>query len=280
MPAFLVQYPSRGGLTLPEGANSFVVFASNAANARAMVAGHFTGDQNALILSADMAVTEVVVADEDEMSGYTLVINQIGAAAGDYGQIVTPADTHFAIGSVAINDGGTATYVVDEILGALGGTVTETGREATFRVTSVNTGVIDGIELVDPGDYLVLPSLTANAVTGGGGTVALMDLTAAAKGSWFDLAGRAVTLLNLQSDIAGAEVDFSEGGAGTRLFTCSDITDAFGDGTLTFELQKNGSALAQLVSTLVDEGIAGAVLTAAIAAEPFAAAQILAALKT
>lgn len=276
MPAFLVQYPSRVGLTLPEGANSFVVFASNAANAKSMVAGHFSGDQNALILSADMIANEVVVAGEDDMSGYSLLINQIGAAAGDYSQLVNPADTHFAIGSVAIDDGGSATYVVDEILDAAGGTLTATGREATFRVTSVNTGVIDGIELVDPGDYLVLPTLLANPVVGGGGSLATMDLTAAAKGSWFDLAGRAVTLLNEQTDIAGALVDFSEGGAGTRLFTCSDITDAFGDGTLTFELRKNGSALAQLVSTLVDGGIAGAVLTAAIPAIPFAAAQVTA----
>jgi hypothetical protein len=208
------------------------------------------------------------------MSGYSLFISQVGAAAGDYSQLVTPADTRNAIGAVAINDGGVATYVVDEILTAAGGTVTATGREATFRVTSVSTGVIDGIELVDPGDYIVAPSLTANAVTGGGGSGALMDLTLAADGSWFDLAGRAVTLLNAQAAIAGASVDFSEGGAGTRLFTCSDVADAFGDGTLTFELRKNGSALPQLVSTLVDEGIAGAVITAAIPADPFASAQV------
>ncbi len=84
MPAFLVEYPDIPGLTLPEGANKFVVFASNAANARSMVAGHFTGDQNAFITSADMTVTEVIAATEAAMTGYNLFIQQIGAAAGDY----------------------------------------------------------------------------------------------------------------------------------------------------------------------------------------------------
>ena len=58
MPAFLVEYPARVGYPLPEGADSFVVFASNVANARAMVAGHFGGDADALISSASMTVTE------------------------------------------------------------------------------------------------------------------------------------------------------------------------------------------------------------------------------
>lgn len=270
MPAFLVELPEVTGLSLPAGANKMVVFAADAANAKAMAAGHFEGDANALWQDASTTATAIVAATEAEMAGYSLFVQQIGAVGGDFVFRAEPDDS-LAIGAVAINDGGVATYIVDDILTAVGGTFQ---RAATFRVTSVNTGVIDGIELVDPGDYSVLPSLTANAVTGGGGSGALMDLTAAAAGSWFQLAGRMVTVLNADTDIAGADVDFSENGSGTRLFTVSDITDAFGDGTLTFEMRKGGVALPQLVSTIVDGGIAGAVLTAAIPADPFAAAQV------
>ena len=272
MPAFLVQYPARTGLTLPEGADSFVVFASNALNARAMVAGHFGGDADVLMQSADMTVTEIVVAGLAEDNGYNMAIRVIGAADTNGNVFVeAKAGESLAIGAVALNDGGVATYVIDEILTAVGGTFQ---RAATFRVITVSTGVILTIELVDPGDYSVLPSLTANAVSGGGGTGALLDLTAALGGSHAQVAGKMVTKINLLTGHTGAAVDLSEGAAGARIFTVSSIGDDFGDGTLTFELTKNGVALPQLVSTLVDEGIAGAVLTAAVPASPLVPARV------
>ena len=274
MPAFLVEYPAHPGLTLPEGADKFVVFASDAANARAMVAGHFGGDANALIQSSDMAVTEVVVGAAAEDTGYDMSIRIVGAA-DPLGNVFVEAKSaeSLAIGAVALNSGGIATYVIDDILTAVGGTFQ---RAATFRVITVSTGVITAIELVDPGDYSVLPSLTANAVTGGGGTTATMDLTAALAGSHAQVAGKLVTKINASANFAGATVDLSEGAAGTRLFTVSSIGDGFGDATLTFEVSKNGVALPQLVSTIVDAGIAGAVLTAAIPASPLAPAQVTA----
>ncbi len=272
MPAFLVQYPARTGFPLPEGANAFVVFATNAANARAMVAGQFGGDANALIQSADMAVTEVVVADAALDSGYDMHMRVVDAADGDGNVFVSvKSGESLAIEGFVIDDQGIATYVLDDILTVIGGTF---NRAATFRVTSLDTGTVDGVELADPGDYTVLPSLVANAVSGGGGTGVLLDLVPALAGSWAQLAGMMVTKINALTGHTGAAVDMSESESGARIFTVSSIGDAFGDGTLTFEVVKNGVALPQLVSTLVDGGIAAAVLTAAIPASPLAAARV------
>lgn len=272
MPAFLVQYPARTGFPLPEGANTFAVFATDAANARAMAAGHFGGDADALMQSADMTVTEIVIAGSAEDAGYNMRVRVIDAADGDGNFFLeTKAGESLAIDGFAIDNQGAATYVLDDILTVIGGTFK---RAATFRVTSLDTGTVDGVELVDPGDYSVMPSLVANAVSGGGGSGVLLDLVPALAGSWAQVAAKMVTEINLLTGHDDAVIDLSENESGTRLFTVSSISDGFGDGTLTFEMVKNGVALPQLVSTLVDGGIAGAVLTAAIPAIPLAAARV------
>lgn len=263
MPAFLVEYPAHPGLTLPEGADKFVVFASNATNARAMVAGHFGGDANALIQSVAMTVTEIVIGALAEDVGYNMRIRVTGAADGD-GNFFAEAKSgeSLAIGeTVVIDDQGVLTYVLDDILTVIGGTFQ---RAATFRVVSLDTGTVDGVELVDPGDYSVLPSLVANAVSGGGGTAVKLDLTVAAAGSWAQVSGKMVTLINALTGHDDADVDFSTSESGVRLFTVSSISDGFGDGDMVFELTKNSVGLPQLISTVVDGGIAAAVLTVAI----------------
>ncbi len=274
MPAFLVQYPARTGFPLPEGADSFVVFATNAANARAMVAGHFGGDADVLLQSADVTVTEIVIADAALDAGYNMRMRTIGAADAN-GNVFVEAKSgeSLAIEGFVIDNQGAATYVLDDILTVIGGTFQ---RAATFRVTSLDTGTVDGVELVDPGDYSVMPSLVANAVSGGGGTGVLLDLVPALVGSWAQVAGKMVTKINALTGHTGAAVDFSELESGVRLFTVSSIGDDFGDGTLTLEVVKNGIALPQLVSTIVHEGISGAVLTAAIPASPLAPARVTA----
>jgi len=262
MTAYLVELPSVGGLTLPEGANKFVVFDTSVANARLAVQAHFGGDADAVIAAAVTTVTEIVAGTD--MAGYEGRVTIIGAAAQVAPLIdITAKGTRIHIGGVTLNDGGTATYVIDDILTAVGGTFT---RAATFRVTTVSTGVITAVELVDPGDYDVAPSLVANAVTGGGGTVALLDMTIAVEGSYEAIVGQLVTELNAHAEIAGADVDLSEGAAGARLLTVAAIADNLGDGTMTFTMSKNKVAYTPLVSTIVHEGIAAAVLTAAVPA--------------
>ena len=82
------------------------------------------------------------------------------------------------VATAAVNAGGTG-YAVDDILTVLGGTSTHV---ATIRVTSVAAGVIDGVRMETGGAYTADPSTTANAVTGGTGTGATMDLTMADTG--------------------------------------------------------------------------------------------------
>ena len=59
MPAFLVEL-SFGARTLIGASDSFVVFALNAADARAAAANHVSGDSDVLWNSAETVVTEIL----------------------------------------------------------------------------------------------------------------------------------------------------------------------------------------------------------------------------
>lgn len=274
MPAYLVELPNVTGLTLPEGANKFVVFAADAANARAAAKGHFDGDANAVFDSA-ATVTEIVAGSA--LSGVNLDITIFGGGAQTGPLKVSAAGTERKhIGGIAINAGGSG-HAQDDILTFTGGTFT---RAATARVITVSTGVITAIEIVDPGDYTVLPTLTAVASTSSGaGTGQTMDLTQALAGSYEALMGEIVTTLNASADIAAAAVDMSEGASGTRLLTLAAAGDGIGDATVVLAFNKNGTAQPSLAGTVTDEGVAGAALTMAIPASPIAIANVVAAVK-
>ena len=285
MPNYLVTLPESqtvGNQTL--GAQSMVIFAADAAGARRAAQGRMDGDGNTQWTSGVATVTELVVGLNLEDAGADLGWSLYCRITGGVSQVVDPTivqvdgktkdqalgilgKTRLHIGAVALNDGGTATYAIDDILTAVGGTFT---RAATFRVITVSTGVITAIELVDPGEYTVLPPvMTANPVSGGGGTVALMDLTAATVNSYESLVAQLIT------DLAGAvdftpSVDFSEGAAGTRLITLGTVGDAMGAAAVELEMRHNGTVETVLLSTIVEEGIDAAVLTVAIPASPLA----------
>ena len=288
MPNYLVELPeSQTYSQLGEGATKMVIFAADAAGARRGAAGRFDGDGNAL-WNTEAVVTELVVgaalADAGDPDGWQAYARIIGGAAQTVDPIIaqtkgqTKDDTKGVLGKTrlsltgALNDGGTATYAIDDILTAVGGTFV---RAATFRVITVSTGVITAIELVDPGEYSVLPdTMTANPVSGGGGTVALVDLTVAAVGSYEALLGQLVTEINAATDIANAAVDMSEGASGARLLTLASIADGIGDAAVEVEFRHNGTPETVLVSTITDGGIAAAVLTMAIPASPIAPPRI------
>lgn len=277
MPAYLVELPESATYSnLVGAADKMVVFAADVAGARAAAQGHADGDGNAL-WGTLASVTEIVAGATlaDAGIGWGAFVRLSGAATMPGGDLLAQANgvDKLHIGAVALDDGGVATYIIDEILTAVGGAFT---RAATFRVITVSTGVITAVELVDPGEYTVLPTLASNPVSGGGGTGALLDLTAAAANSYEAILGELVGKINSHADIANADVDLSEGAAGTRLFTVSSIADGLGDGTLVFEIRQNGTAFAPLVSTLTDGGIAGAVITAAIPASPIVPARVTA----
>ena len=287
MPNYLVTLPE--GQTFgnqTEGAKSMVIFAADVAGARRAAEGRLDGDGNSQ-WATTATVTELVagaaLADSGD-EGWSFYARIIGGAAQTVDPIIAHVDgktrdqargilgaDRLHIGAVALNDGGVATYAIDDILTAVGGTFT---RAATFRVITVSTGVILTVELVDPGEYTVLPSMTANAVSGGGGTVALLDFTAAAVNSYEALMAQMVSDLNGAVDIAAASLDLSEGAAGARILTLAAISDDIGDAAIEVEMRHNGTVETVLISTLVDEGIAGAVLTAAIPASPIAPPRI------
>jgi len=77
------------------------------------------------------------------------------------------------VATVAVNNGGSG-YAVGDILSVAGGTASHT---ATIEVTSVSSGVIDGVRVNEGGAYTADPTTSGNSVTGGSGSGATMDLT-------------------------------------------------------------------------------------------------------
>ena len=281
MPAYLVEVPENQRVN---NRHALSVFAADETDARTAAKMQFPEDPDEL-WDVVATVTEVVAGVElkDAGTGWTMWCRVSGAAgqtAGFDPYIVevdgldknlyrsknVSGSNRRHIGSVAIDGGGTG-YAVNDILTAAGGTGP---RSATFRVTGQAAGVINAVELVDPGEYRELPTLAANAVTGGSGSGATLDLTQADEGSYEALMGQMVTGLNASPDIDNAAVDFSEGGAGARELTVASAGDSIGDATVEFECRQNGTPFDPLVGTITDEGAAGAALTVEIPASPLA----------
>ena len=278
MPAYLVSLPENRRV---QGSNTLVVHAADATDARTAATMQFDGDAAGLWATV-ASVTEIVagLVLSDAGPGWSAYVRISGAAAQDDivfpDPIVVQVDgltkdqaqgvlgkvrLHISESDITINDGG-ASNVDDDVYTLVGGTFT---RAATFIATG--TGAITGFELSDPGEYSELPTLTNAAfTTSGSGTGEDIDLGQADVGSYEALMGQLVTDLTGAGLTAG--VDMAEVGAGTRLFTVAAIADDIGDGTLEVEVRQNGDFFADLVSTLVDEGIAAAVLTWAIPASP------------
>lgn len=105
------------------------------------------------------------------------------------GRLVQLREAATGAATVTINSGGTG-YAVDDVLTDNGAGATA-ARFARFIVTSVSSGVIDGIKIheagdngtpavtvgADRGEYSVEGTLTGRATTGGTGSSATLDLT-------------------------------------------------------------------------------------------------------
>jgi hypothetical protein len=72
----------------------------------------------------------------------------------------------YGMASGNIGAGG-STYAVGDTITMVGGTFT---RPAIYRASIVNSGVVTGLVLQDPGDYTVLPTFPAATTTSGSGT--------------------------------------------------------------------------------------------------------------
>jgi len=95
----------------------------------------------------------------------------------DLAAVIRDTAQERGLSAVAVNAGGTG-YTVGDLLTVAGGTTTGAGA-ATIEVTSVSSGVIDGVKVKMSGAYSSDPTTTANAVTGGTGSSATIDLTMA-----------------------------------------------------------------------------------------------------
>ncbi len=268
MPAFLVELPASGGKTLIGASDSLVVFALNAADARAMCANAFDGDSTALWQSAQTTVTEIIAGttlpDNFELE---VIVTNDGAGAG----IAIPSiyrakggAGNVAMQSVAIGAAAGLMYIDDEIVTIDGGTFT---RAATVRCEG--TGAVTAVALEDPGEYTVLPVLDEMTTTtsGPGDDALTLDGVAAPENSYEVLLGQMVTLLNSDVEIANAAVEMSELLLGPRIFTVASVADGIGDSTVLVRLGAPMSGdIPSLVGAIVHEGIAAAVLTFALPA--------------
>jgi len=266
MPAFLVELPvDHIGFTLHEGANKMVVFADDAASALEVCESHFPGNES-WVLSA--TATEIVAGLT--LNGYQFTVNVTGAAGqstnatftalGGAGNIAVQSDPAPVVG----NDAG-ATYSDDDIETLVGGTLT---RAATIRITGETGGAVDTLEVVDPGEYTILPG-PANVVTTGNGDGNLtIDIVDSGIDAYEVFLGQMVTLLNSHADIVGAGVDMSEGAAGTRLFTFTtggggdDLGDAFVE--VRFGPVANKGDISGLKGAITSEGATTAVTSMAL----------------
>lgn len=267
MPAFLVELPASGGKTLIGASDSLVVFAANATDARAMAANAFDGDSNPLWNDAITTVTEIIEG-VSLPSGFELEI-RITQDTGNGILVPSTFRARGGAGNLALSGGVIGSdagllYVDDEVVTIVGGTFT---RAATFRCEG--TGAVTAIDMMDPGEYTVLPTLDEMVTTSSliGDDALTIDGVAAVENSYEVLMGQMVTLLNANAEIAGAGVDFSELLAGTRLFTMTDGGggDDLGDSTVIMRLGTPHSGnVPGLIGTLTHEGAANAVLSFAL----------------
>ncbi len=260
MPAFLVTLPNETAHVLFEGADSMVIFAATGADAIDAAQGHYSQPTGSNAMWAGATATEIVAGVS--LEGYKFQVVVQDAVPPIRIEVTGNALSVSAAAEPVIDTAG-ATYAVDDIETLVGGTFT---RAATIRVTAETGNVPDNVEVVDPGEYTILPGPTSVATTGNGDGNLVVDIIAADAHSYETYLGQMVTALNADAQIGGSLVDFSSGGAGALIFQVSSIGDALGDLILVPEFLKNGAPVAGLLSTIVDEGISGAVLTVAIPA--------------
>jgi hypothetical protein len=251
MPAYLVELPNHPGISGVIEGNAMIVFAASEEDAKAVADAHFGADAKDLFTLAGTA-TELVA--ETDMEGYDLVVDIYDHTP----RVLLETEGVLGVVSGAVEQAG-ATYSVGDILTVVGGTST---RAASFRVSSVDGGAVDGIALIDPGHYSVAPAeLVDNEVTdddgegdgaGSGATLAITMGTTA----YVNKLGHMLTLLNAETDIEGALLDLSgvdaEGEAAAAVLTIADATDELGEEHVIVEFRKNGVAVPDLVVSVQD----------------------------
>lgn len=270
MPAFLVELKDNEKMTLQKDMKlgKQIVWAENAAQARAVAAAYVEGDSNTAWANAD--VTDLSVAQDFAHMVFGMRIEPMSPDPDiDIEQFMPAGKVLSAVS--AIETAGTG-YQVNNVLTVAGGTAV---RPATVRVKTVGGGgEITSVAVVDPGDaYTVDPTVAGNAVTGGNGSGAELDLVLVSD-HYLNHIGKMVTNLNAQNDIAGAAVDLDSGASGLLTIASGGGGDDLGDKTVTakFFNEADGAKLAipGLLGTVTHEGNANAALSVALVSNPIA----------
>lgn len=255
MAFYLVELKGACGESRRNGIKSMVVETDSAAKARAVAAAKYDGDASAWGTSGAVTVTEVAAGVSSDYEGCKFRVKVGPDPTGSSHKDIVDVEVELASGveaasAVAINAGGTG-YVTGDVLTVSGGTATSAVK---LEVTSVAAGVIDGIKIVDPGQYTAKPSNPV-AVTGGtGNDDATFNLTW--EENTITVAGGAlVAALNATDYIAGAEYD--PDAVAQLLVAAGSGVDDLGDHLLVVEITPDGFDLpvAFLVGTITSGGV-------------------------
>lgn len=273
MPAFLLERLENEKQTLPDDMKlgKVIVWALDAANAREVAKGSAKGDSS-------VAWDNATITDLSTVQSFANMSMQVKVHSADLALLPDinadiPMPSGNVVATAVINGGGTG-YSDNDILTVDNGTKT---RAATVRVTGETAGVIDTIELVDPGDrYTVDPTLSGETTTGGNAD-ATVDLTMIAN-DYANLLGQIVDALNADAQIVGAAMDFGAGANGELNIASGSGGDDLGDLFVTVKFYQTGdgskTAIPGLLGTVTDQGVATAVLKVALVASPVAGATI------
>lgn len=196
----------------------------------ASVAGGATPTRTGRVKLQQAAIAGVGEA-RMEVTPYDGVANVTATATATM-SLITPA----------INAAGTG-YSVSDVLTVDGGT----GISATITVDTIGgSGEVTGFTLTTSGDYSVLPTLTANAVTGGGGAgatfdfdAAVLDITITAGGSGYSVAptvtvAGAATATATISGGAVNSITVTDGGSGYTSVPAVTISAPAAGGTVEY----------------------------------------------
>lgn len=253
MASYLVQLDlEKPGRTLIGGSDAMIVEAASSADAIAMAKGHYGGDSSAMWAGA--TATLLAFASDYADSKWSLVVQIL-----DSSPVLDLKAQGGVLGmaGATVNAGGTG-YAVNDLVTISGGT---SSRVAKYRVTAETAGVVDTVELVDPGEYSVAPGLTGAATVGGNNDLTL-DLSTSSH-AYANYLAEMVGLCNATSIIANASMDM---GAATPILTIAAIADGLGDKQVVAEMRYGDDAVPGLVGAIVDEGISAAVLTMEVGA--------------
>lgn len=257
MPAYLLQLPEAVGSQ--RFASAQVIHAETPADAQAIAQSQFDGDGNTAWANATVTELAAVQADVvDSMAGWSFRVAVLDAS---------PLIDVLAVGvlgavSATIQAGGTG-YADNDIVTLSGGT---SARDATFKVTGQTGGVVDTVVPVDPGEYTAFPGDPVTT-TGGTGTGLTLNVTSN-NATLYNLVGEMVGLLNAQSQIANAGIDFS---ASPPLLTIAAVADNLGDKQLLVQMLPppvGGVTIPSFIGTITDQGIAAAALTVELGSPP------------